>query len=265
MKKNLFVFFVILTISFIACNDSHDLSFTNKSQNIFENILSKYNKSKHSYNNEIQKIDSLKSFDREILKFIDSTKYFVNWKASIKDIKVSDRSLNSQNYKVLTFTLYYEPDEHREVEFECLKSIEIDSLETDLLYNNIKNIANYSTVYFDGIIRKDDNGQIDYSRYSGEKDDMRLSYPSFNFNIFNITQKKRSDTLSNSLKSLIDIDIQIIEHLKMNQEKKYDINKYTEQYIPVVDSLRKEITPEEIYWRNKFVNHYLHELANLKN
>lgn len=263
MRKVLSVLlFSFLLIGCVSEPKKNVHSFSNKSQSEFEKILFKYNENKYSYKNEIQRIEGLKSFDNEILNFIDSSKFFVNWEAVISDIDISDRFLNSKKYKVLTFTLFYEPDEYREVRFKCLKAIEEDSISTDLIYNNIKNIGNYTTVYFDGIIRKGDDGLISYDSHGGASDDMRFPYPSFNFNIFNITQSQRVDSISTTLKSLVNIDMNIIDFMAKSTNKK-EVKEHTEMYVTTVDSLRKLLTSDEIYWRNQFMNHYINEIANL--
>lgn len=255
----------ILLLIFVFCTISCEVStnrqgvFANKSQNDFERILIKY--SKVQYGNEIQKSEAIHQLDSAIYQYIDSVKYFVNWKSRIKDIKLTDRSIEGKQYKELTFELYYSPYKTREVQFNCTSLIDIDSLDTDLLYNNVKNISNYSEVYFDGAIKKNNSREHDYPLVIRSlSSSSALSYPKFRFAIFNITQQKRSDTISEPLRQLIDHDIEFLNYAVAHSKSKNKIKQYSSNLKPTVDSLRLKLSADEAYWRSKHFDHYLFQL-----
>lgn len=253
----LFTFFCI-----ISCEVSTNKQgvFTNKSQNDFERILVKYNKVR--YGNDIQKSEAICQLDSAIFHYIDSVKYFVNWKSKIQDLSVKDRVIEGKQYKELTFQLYYTPEKYREVRFDCASLIDVDSLEVNLLYNKVKNISNYSEVYFDGIIQKNNLGDYDKRlvKYSRSASDLVLSYPVFKFTIFNVTQQQRSDTISESLKQLVDLDIEFFNYVEANSKSKNKIKQYADHLKPVVDSLRMKLTKDEVYWRTEHSKHYFFQL-----
>lgn len=147
-------------------------------------------------------------------EYMDSVKLFVNWKAQIQNIN----SRETGKSVALSFELEYAPEQYRKVSFDVDYILSKDSLDSDKIYNTIKRLNNYSTVYFDGFIRKKANGEAHYSSYS---DDLMHSYPDFKFFVVDINTTSKGDTLSNNLQNAVDLSFKAIEPLELNFKRRY--------------------------------------------
>lgn len=206
--KIILLLFSVLII--VSCEPQRKRSFANQQQESFDNFLKSKKELEYSQSNEIQKKEFNKKFEIELANYLDSIGIFVNWKGQIKDIKTREYGQSTQ----IEFEILYKPEEYREVSFHCSHIVKTENLTTDFIYNKVKEISDYSTVYFDGFIKKDIEGKVVY-----DYGDMNISYPNYKFNIIDINVMPKSDTLSVSLKNAIVVDFQVIDLLNQKFQK----------------------------------------------
>ena len=145
----------------------------------------------------------------------------------------------------LSFELEYAPEQYRKVTFDVDYILPQDSINTDKIYQTIRSLSNYSTVYFDGFIRKKANGEAHYSSYS---DDLMHSYPDFKFFVVDINTTSKGDTLSNNLQNAVDLSFQAIEPLELNFKKKIskkESSKRVEKIAPRFKAAKEVLTQDE--------------------
>lgn len=242
MKK----LYPLLLILFALCgcvqtSNKTNKRFSNVQQENFDNMLAQNcNNSYHLGNNILEKEfnDSVKLAMGE---YMDSVRLFVNWVARIHNINSNETGKSSV---ALSFELEYAPGQYREVSFEVDYVLSKDSLDSDKIYNTIKKLSNYSTVYFDGFIRKKANGEAHYNTSDG----IMHSYPTFKFFIVDINTTSKGDTLSNNLQNAVDLSFKSIEPLELNFKKKIskkEMSKQVDQIAPLLKAAKKTLTLEE--------------------
>lgn len=181
MKRIIFFLAIVLPLVFSGCNPSKNNSqHDNQQQKSFADFLSKYNKLSYNQSNEIQRNEFEKEFEKQLENYIDTTNLFINWKGKIDNIKINEYG----KAKEITFEIKYEPEQHREITFNISYLVNNDSLSTDYIYNKIKPIANYSTVYFDGFIKRNKDNSVDY--YMPSLFEEHIVYPHYKFYILDI-------------------------------------------------------------------------------
>ena len=144
----------------------------------------------------------------------------------------------------MSFELEYAPEQYRKVTFDVDYILPQDSINTDKIYQTIRSLNNYSTVYFDGFIRKKANGEAHYCSYS---DDLMHSYPRFKFYVVDINTTSKGDTLSNNHQNAVDLSFQAIEPLELNFKKeisKKESSKRVEKIAPRFKAAKEVMTQE---------------------
>lgn len=232
-----------LSILYSCINTSNKANqqFSNVEQEHFDAMLAQNdNKSRWLGNNILEKEfnDSVKL---AMGAYMDSVKLFVNWNAIIQNI--DNREIGKS--VALSFELEYTPEQYRTVTFDVDYILPIDSLNSDKIYQTIKNLNNNSTVYFDGFIRKKANGEAYYSSYS---DDLMHNYPRFKFFIVDINTTSKGDTLSQNLRNAVDLSFKAIEPLELNFKKeisKKESNKRINEIAPTFQAAKNVLTKDE--------------------
>ncbi len=215
--------------------------FSNIQQNNFHDMLKQNKNEMHSLGNDILRKEFDDSVRLAMGKYMDSVKLFVNWKAKIKDIKSEEIGKSIS----LSFKLEMSKGSIDEVIFDVDYLLPQDSTNNDKVYQTIRGIDNYSTVYFDGFIRKKANGEAHYSSYS---DDLMHSYPDFKFFVVDINTTSKGDTLSNNLQNAVDLSFQAIEPLELNFKKeitKKESSRRVEKIAPRFKAAKEVLTQEE--------------------
>ncbi|GAT62509.1 hypothetical protein [Paludibacter jiangxiensis] len=215
-KIILLFFWVLLSNS---CNIQTKKNFENLQQDIFDKFLSAQNNLESLQTNDIQRKEFNEKFETQLAHLIDSIGIFVNWKGEIKDIKTNEVG----DFTQITFSINYKPEQYREVSFFCTYNIKTEKKDSDSLYNKLKGISDYSTVYFDGFIKRKNDDKISY-----DYGEMHTTYPNYQFNILDIGLTSRKDNLSTPLKNAITIDFKIINLMKQNYLKKISDREYKE-------------------------------------
>ena len=215
--------------------------FSNVQQEIFDNMLARNNDKRYCLGNNILRKEFNDSVKLAMGEYMDSVKLFVNWEAKIKNIN----SRETGKTIALSFELEYAPEEFRKVTFDVDYVLPQDSVNTDKIYQTIRSLSNFSTVYFDGFIRKKANGEAHYSSYS---DDLMHSYPDFKFFVVDINTTSKGDTLSTNLQKAVNLSFQAIEPLELNFKKeisKKESNKRVEKIAPHFKAAKEVLTQEE--------------------
>lgn len=240
--KFIFVLLVVVATIFTGCEPSA-VKFENQQQQNFDDFLAKKREMSHRQANDIQKKEFYNEFEKELFNYIDSVKLFVNWRGTIKDIKTKESGKST----AIEFEINYKPEEYREVTFKCTHLVETANLDNDYIYNQVKNMRNYSTVYFDGLIRTKNQNQVYYNMRSvGE--DLNIPYPKYQFWIVDIGTVKRNDNLSNNLQDAVDFCYKMIEPLKLqfiNKISKSESDNIFNSLSPEFENLKSQLTEEE--------------------
>ncbi|KAB1158135.1 hypothetical protein [Flavobacterium luteum] len=250
MKKTL----IILTLAIIAISCKNpsitENNYENQVQGKFDAFLKLKVSKEYDAINDIQKKEFFEKYDNELSSLIDTNKVFVNWQAQIEDIKTNDYGKSTE----VSCKLSYKPEEYREVSFYCSYVVENSKLKTDSLYNKIKKIGDFSTVYFDGFIVKNlDNKVV----YVNDDESLKLSYPNFKFNLLNITEKKRENTLSKNLNNAVNINFKVFELLKQKVNKTITEKEWKRKTEDLgLEKMEKSLNPEEKKYSN-LIKQYL--------
>ncbi len=229
---------------------SSESKFSNVQQEHFDKMLAANKKKSFDFGNDIQEREFNDSVKLAIGEYMDSTKLFINWKAQIQHISSYETGDNSM---ALSFELEYAPEEYRKVTFDVNYVVPKDSLDSDKIYKTVKNLRDYSTVYFDGFIRTKANGEAHYN-YSLSDDHLMHSYPDFKFFIVDINPESKGDTISGNLRKAIDLSFKAIEPLKQNFRKeisKKESDRRVAEIAPLFKSAKEKLTNEERAYINR--------------
>lgn len=245
----------ILLLSFFAlmlcsCGGGEKYNF-NKQQAAFDKLFADSEAELYKQNNDIQKKELLKKLEGDLSNFISKEKVFVNWQGQIKDIKTTSLG----NSTAVKFTISYRPDEHREVSFYCTHVVATSNLESDPIYNKVKQLPNHSLVYFDGIIRTDKNDNVVYWQHN-LSDASDIIFPDYDFLIFDISAESHGDSLSENLQEVLKHHIQMISLLRQNYNgdiSEEKMNGEMEKIKPLFESAKAKLTPSEVEYMERYI------------
>jgi len=243
MKKLILLLAIQALMVAISGCESFGAKFANPQQQEFDNFLSKKKKISQGLSNDIQKKEFYNQFEKDLFNYVDSVKLFVNWKGQIKEIKTKE----SGQVTIVEFKIYYKPEENREVVFQCINLVLTENLESNHIYNQVKNMSNYSPVFFDGFIRTDNNNQVYYEGRS-PGNERNVSYPNYYFWIIDIGAEKRNNSHSVNMQNAIDYCFKIVEPQRMqfrNQISKEESNKMYNEMLPEFENLKSRLTEDE--------------------
>jgi hypothetical protein len=245
MKKTVLILAVVATV-LAGCNTPKHYDkyrFENSQQQQFNDFLAVKQKMSHGQVNDIKRKEFYNQFEKELFNYIDSVRLFVNWEGYIDDIKTEE----SDKTIALKFKISFLPEKSITVQFFCTHLVETDSLNSDYLYNTVKNMPNGLIVYFDGFIRTKNKGEI-YYHLGASGHELNLSSPDYEFWIIDVGPERRSDTLSTSLQNAIDFNYKVIEPLKLqylNKISKSESDKRHKSLLPTFKILQSKLTNKE--------------------
>lgn len=245
--KKLYPLLLILLALYGCVQTSNKKNSSNMQQEYFDSILAQNEEKSDLLGNDIVKKEFNDSVKLAIGKYMDSVKLFVNWEAQIHNIN----SIENEKYIALEFQLKYAPQKYREVTFTVGYALSKDSLDSDKIYKTVKNINNYSTVYFDGFIRTKANGEAHYDSWG---DDLMHSYPDFKFFVVDINTTSKGDTLSENLQNAVDLSFKAIEPIKLDLKKKMSPKesiKRVNKIAPQLKATKEALTQEEKAYINR--------------
>lgn len=253
MKKIFLLLLACLVLGMVGCIQKrayNAVQFENQQQQDFDNFLAKKQQASYYQANDIQEKEYYAQFESELFNYVDSVRLFINWKGIIEDIKTEE----SGKTTALKFTITYKPEEYREVEFHCTHLIDTDSLNSDYIYNTVRNIRNYTVVYFDGFIRTKNNDEVYYYLRSAGND-LNISYPNYEFWITDIGSEKRNDTLSNNLQDAVSIVCKLGEPMKeyfMKSITKEEFDRQSNELLPLYKEAESMLSDREKQYAKRF-------------
>lgn len=252
--KTKIILFIFSVLVLISCEPQKNSNFENPQQESFDNFLKAKKELEYAQSNEIQKMEFNKKFESELAQYLDSVKIFVNWKGQIKDIKTNEIGQSTQ----ITFEIQYIPEKYREVSFFCSHIVKTENLYSDYVFNRVKSISDYSTVYFDGSIRKNFEGNAVY-----EYGDMKISYPNYQFILLDISTTKRNDSLSITLKKAIDTDFKVFDLLKLKVLKKISENEWEEKMKDLkLEFIQSTLSETDLQYSKRLRQHLASDFVN---
>ncbi len=243
MKKTLLTLALILPILFSGCEQAGTRKFSNPQQQAFDDFLYKKREASFSQNNDIQKKEYYSQFEKELYSYVDSIGLLVNWKGMISSIKTEERGATT----ALRFKITYQPEQYRSVEFHCTHLIANDSLNNDYIYNTLKNMPNNMVVYFDGVIRTKNNGEV-YYYMSSAGNDLNIAYPKYEFWITDISPEIRDNSLSENMDKAVSLAYKINEPLKaqyLGLITKDESDKQFNELLPAFEQAKSELSDSE--------------------
>ncbi len=198
----------------MGCNSNLNTksSFGPLPQIKFDSLHKVASKKKFTANNDIQKKENIENFDKELNLFLDSNYVFVNWKGKMNDITVKEL----ENFSIITSEISFETEEFREIKFTSDYIIKTEQLKNDSIYVKLKRIPIGSVVFFDGFIVRDIDNKIKYNdSYNLSKENR----PNYSFNLLEISNTPRTDSLSVNLQKNIPIAFKVFALLKQKVKK----------------------------------------------
>jgi hypothetical protein len=211
-------------------------------QNELVEYLLKYKEARYNTGNSIQMDELWQEREDGLVLLQDSLGIFHNVKGRIEQIRAN----NIGNSKVLEFEIQIEPQEYFKIDLDCKYIIPQDSVKNDSLYNLIKSLSNYTTVFVDGAIAITSKLKPDNSSIS-EKD-LQLSYPDYNFNVVSLSTSELPD-ISSNLRNAIIIWRKSFECILKNGK-----SAETDDNIEAFKKAKQVLTPAENVYLSKYIN-----------
>lgn len=260
MKKTFLSILTITTLLLVGCNNTTNnklVSDTTRSTTFLTSFFKKYQAGSNA-GNEIQKQEIYDKREKELMQYIDSFAIFTNIKGTIESIRLYSNDTNDK--KALMYHIKIKPDQSLDITFDCANMINSDSLETDYLYNAIKNIPEQSTVYFDGIISI--NGKKNTPRASNLIENLAFDHPEYKFHVIDISTSQLSDSISPNLKTSIHTGRKTLTYLfRQFRNEDYNDKQFgvlTEEF----NQTREALTPDEYKYVTRYMNGIYFDLAD---
>ena len=262
MKKLCSIVLVVLALSScVGTPNNTDQKFANVQQDNFEIILAKNRESYYRLGNDILRKEFSDSVKVAMGEYMDSVKLFVNWVARIHHVDITELRQSI----LLSFDLEYGPREYipnafrnvpannSEVTFRVDYGVSKDSADSDQIYQKLKTIDEYSTVYFDGFIRMKSNGEAHY--VDSDYDTFIHRTPKFKFFIVDINKVSKGDTLSRNLANAVGVSYEIMKQVERSTILKKELDRHWIDSVATKNKSAKEIlTSEELEYLNRFTH-----------
>lgn len=184
MKKyNLVLTLALVALCFGCANSTKYTKYANAGQNELDSIVSCYNEAHYGANDV--KMDEMFTEYHTALKNLFEATNISNWQAKIQSIRMEDMVVNDTVYKRVSFKLIDGLDIQPQITFESAYYVKTDSINTDDVYNKIKELGNLDNVLFSGnILQKKDGSVLTVYESSGKSHS--FAYPTFNLMITDI-------------------------------------------------------------------------------
>ena len=237
MKHFIYMMAIVLLVS---C--SPRMQQNKEKQNELVEYLLKYKEAKFNTGNSIQRDELWQEREDGLVVLQDSIGVFHNLKGRINRIRAND----IRKSKVLEFEIEIEPEQYFKIDLECRYIIPQDSVQTDSLYNQIKSLSNYTTVYVDGAIAITTNLKPDNS-YISDKD-LQFSYPDYNFNVVALSREPLPE-ISDNLRNVIVVWRKGFEYILKNGK-----SAETDEKIDAFKKASELLTPTEDAYMGKYIS-----------
>ena len=240
MKYFIYTMAVVL---FASCGPRNPHASQNEEkQNPLVEYLQQYKGKNYDAGNSIQRDELWQEREDGLVTLQDSVGVFNNLKGRINDISARD----VRDSKVVEFRVEIKPKEYFEITLECSHIVHKDSLESDSLYQIVKGLSNYSTVYVDGAIAVTSKGQAANASW-GDKD-LQFSYPKYKFNIVALSTSPLPK-ISANVRNAIIVWRRSFEGILKNGK-----SAETDENIAAFKKATENLTPEEDAYMGKYVH-----------
>lgn len=240
-KLSLFITLVLL----VSCGSRNNQVVQNEEKtNPLVEYLQQYKNKKNDAVNDIQRDELWQEREDGIVVLQDSLGVFNNLKGRINNITARD----VRNSKVVEFGIEIKPEEYFEITLKCSHIVHKDSLGSDSLYQTVKGLSNYSTVYVDGAIAVTSKGKVANASASWSEKDLQLSYPTYNFNIVSLSTSPLPE-ISGNLQHAIVMWRRNFEGILKNGK-----SALTDESIATYKKATESLTPEEDAYLGKYGN-----------
>lgn len=240
MKYFIYTMAVVL---FASCGPRNPHASQNEEkQNPLVEYLQQYKGKNYDAGNSIQRDELWQEREDGLVTLQDSVGVFNDLKGRINDISARD----VRDSKVVEFRVEIKPKEYFEITLECSHIVHKDSLESDSLYQIVKGLSNYSTVYVDGAIAVTSKGQAANASW-GDKD-LQFSYPKYKFNIVALSTSPLPKVSAN-VRNAIVVWRRSFEGILKNGK-----SAETDENIAAFKKATENLTPEEDAYMVKYVH-----------
>jgi hypothetical protein len=227
-------------------NNSNIVQTENSQQDQFVNYLKKQCVAFENQINAIQKKDFLTNYQKQIVLLSDSIGLFKNWKGTISKIETSP-GVTSDKITVLKLEIKIKLGDYRDITFVSNKIIENTTLDSNLLYGQLKNLRVGSSVYFDGFIAKNKDNEFDYRGYHLHDED-NICDPEINFYTVSVSPIKLTFANSANITKVTDIQFKTFKRMEESVKGKIsskELKNYLNEYKVEADPLMKSLVLDE--------------------
>lgn len=229
-------------VLFVSCGPRNPQATLNEEkQNPLVEYLQQYKGKNYDVGNSIQRDELWQEREDGLVLLQDSVGIFNNLKGRIDNISARD----VRDSKVIEFRIEIEPEEYFEITLECSHIVHKDSLENDSLYQIVKGLSNYSTVYVDGAIAVTSKGKIANASLSDK--DLQFSYPKYEFNVVSLSTSPLPKVGANVRNAIV------VWRRSFEGILKSEKSAVTDENIAAFKKATENLTPEEDAYMGKYV------------
>lgn len=240
MKYSIYTMAVVLLAS---CGPRNPHASQNEEKhNPLVEYLQQYKGKNYDAGNSIQRDELWQEREDGLVTLQDSVGVFNNLKGRINDISARD----VRDSKIVEFRIEIEPEKYFEITLDCSHIVHKDSLESDSLYQIIKGLSNYTTIFVDGAIAVTSKGKAANASW-GDKD-LQFSYPKYSFNIVSLSTSPLPK-ISANVRNAIVVWRRSFEGILKNGK-----SAETDENIAAFKKATENLTPEEDAYMGKYVH-----------
>lgn len=241
---------MIISVAIFSCSDNSSsnkqVQSENQQQATFINYIKKQCSEYENKINDIQKKDFFTNYQKQIIVFSDSIGLLKDWKGVITKIE-STSGMLSDKVTILTLEIKVKLGDYKNITFESKNFIENTSLDSNLVYGQLKNLSVGSTVFFDGLISKTKDNQIDYSGYHLHDED-NVCDPKINFYTVSVSPTKLAFANSANISKVTDIQFKTFKKMDESVKGKItskELKNLLNEYKAEANSLMNNLATEE--------------------
>lgn len=264
MKASVCILFLTILIS--SCNNSNvNVKKEIKDQDIFIELVSQRMDSINSCistnpiqieKNKNKKRYYTRQYYNILSQYADSVQIINNWTGKVKDFEY--RKGEESSFIFLNIEIEYNGDNYKvgypydRIILKSIYTIDNNSKENDIVFNNMSNINENSNVYLMGYFNRSMNGHISV----GEK------FNEFNFTILNISTSPITNNISDNARSAVGEkfkELKIIGSGILNKKTEKQIKKETS--FLNMDSIKNTLIDDDKKLLDKIEKSYLLNIA----
>ena len=248
MRK--FTIFFCVLISFFGCQNPTQQKVTqaeNKQQDKFIGFLKEQCNDYSTKVNDIQRKEFFDQYEKNIVNLSDSIGILNNWEGTIKDIKTFDWSSNEATELRVELEIKLS-DDYQKLTFISDRILANKSLDSNLIYNQVKNLTIGSSVYFDGFFSKNKANKLDFKSPITFDNKDKICDPDINFYLVSISKNKLAFTNSDKFKKVNEIQLAIWKTMEDRVEKKITESQFKNKlrdFKNLLEPLATTFTKEE--------------------